>query len=186
MIVKGKESDSDVSSSKTRFAKAKFAMSVDYIFGRGTSKNLKFDDLCFEFSRKTGRLRYIIDSKTKEVLFSFRSNGSISPTIQGAKLLLGDNTFDHSSKRPRFVVTVLDGVSDFIAEGKTVFCKHVVSCDESLRAGEDVIVLNEKGKLLAVGKSVLACTLMKQFKRGVAVKTREGIKSRNGARSFIR
>jgi uncharacterized protein with predicted RNA binding PUA domain len=172
---------------------AKLSMSLDYIFGRGTSKNLKLSDFAYEHSKKTGRLRYVLDPLSKKVLFSFRANGSIAPTIEGAKLLLGKRTFKKSSsssslslsKRPRFTVTVLDGVSDFVANGKTVFCKHVVSCHKSLRPGEDVVVLNEKGSLLAVGKSVLPCELMKQFKRGVAVKVREGIKSRNAPSSFV-
>jgi archaeosine-15-forming tRNA-guanine transglycosylase len=39
--------------------------------------------------------------------------------------------------------------------------------------------LNERGNLLAVGSTVISSQLMKQFKRGVAVKVREGINSRH-------
>jgi conserved protein with predicted RNA binding PUA domain len=172
-------------SSRKEFAKAKLAMSLDYIFGRGTSKKLKFDEMDYQYSRKTGRLRYVIDPGKKKVFFTFRANGSIAPTVDGARLLVGYKKLKRFSSRPRFVVTVLNGVSDFIAQGKTVFCKHVVSCDKSLRAGEDVVILNEEGELLGVGKSVLPCQLMKQFKRGVAVKVREGIRSQNGTVSFF-
>jgi conserved protein with predicted RNA binding PUA domain len=174
-----------VSSSRNSFAIAKLSMSLDYIFGRGTSRRLKLDDLDYEYSKKTGRLRYVLDSSRKKVLFSFRANGSIAPTIEGAKLLLSHKMIKSITRRPRFTVTVLNGVSDFVADGRTVFCKHVVKCGKSLRPGEDVIILNEDGRLLAVGKSVLPCQLMKQFKRGVAVKVREGINSRNGASSFV-
>ena len=148
-------------------------MSLDYIFGKGTSKCLDFDVIDFQYSRKTGRLRYVMDRESKEILFTFRANGSIAPTIKGAKMMLGKVILKKS--RPRWVVTVIDGISEFIASGKTVFCKHVAECDKNLKAGEDVAVLNQKGKLLAVGKSVVTGALMKQFKRGVAVKVREGL-----------
>ncbi|MDH2902227.1 MAG: pseudouridine synthase [archaeon] len=174
-----------VSINKRKFAKLKLSMSLDYIFGRATSTKLKLDEMGYEYSRKTGRLRYVVDPTDKRVLFSFRANGSIAPTVNGAKLLLSHKKLKRLSERPRFAVTVLNGVGDFVANGKTVFCKHVVSCHKSLRAGEDVVVLNEEGKLLAVGKSVLPCQLMKQFKRGVAVKVREGIKSQNGTVPFV-
>jgi predicted RNA-binding protein (TIGR00451 family) len=174
------------SSGRKLFAIAKLSMSLDYVFGRRTSKNLKLDNLGYEYSKKTGRLRYVFDPNNRKVLFSFRPNGSIAPTIEGAKLLMSRRTLSKSlSQRPRFTVTVLDGVSDFVSAGRSVFCKHIVSCDESLRPGEDVIVLNEEGKLLAVGKTILPCALMKQFKRGVAVKIREGIKEGNGTSSFV-
>lgn len=76
---------------------------------------------------------------------------------------------------------MIDGVTEFVSGGKTVFCKHIVHCDDSLRANEDVVVLNEGGELLAVGRSIIAGPLMKQFKRGVAVKVRQGRTSRGGS-----
>ena len=177
-----------MSQSKKEFSKLKLAMSLDYIFGRGTSKKkaINYDELEYHFSRKTGRLRYVLDPKTKKVLFSFRANGSIAPTIEGAKLLLGSSEIKtRANKRPRFVVTVLDGITELASQGKTIFCKHVVACHPSLRAGEDVLILNEHGNLLAVGRSMLSSSAMKQFKRGSAVKVREGISSRNGSGTSI-
>lgn len=180
-----RDRDTFVTESKREFSKLKLAMSLDYIFGRGAGKKIDYDELEYQYSKKTGRLRYVLDPKTKKVLFSLRANGSIAPTVAGAGLLLGKSQLGRSSRRPRYVITVLDNVSDLVAAGKTVFCKHVVSCDKSLRGNEDVMVLNETGKLLAVGKTVVAGPIMKQFKRGVAVKVREGINSRNGT-SFVR
>ena len=57
-----------------------------------------------------------------------------------------------------------------------MFCKHVISCSNELRAGQDVAILNEAGDLLAAGRTVLSGPVIKQFKRGVAVKVREGAK----------
>lgn len=160
--------------SKESFARSKLAMTLDYIFGRNTSEAIDFSDLAFVYSRRTGRLKYVEGKTSKRVLFSFRPNGTIAPTIAGASLLLSRYKLSGIKKRPRWTVTVIDGVSEVVSQGKTVFCKHVVHCDDSLRGGDDVVVLNQKGDLLAVGKSIIAGPMMKQFKRGAAVKVREG------------
>ncbi len=157
---------------KYEMSKSKLAMSLDYIFGRGTSRLVDFEKLDFQYSRRTGRLRYVTNRESDEILFTFRANGSIAPTIKGASMMLRRRS---KKSKPRWIVTVIDGVSEFIASGKTVFCKHVAKCDENLKAGEDVVVLNQKGRLLAVGRSVVPGFMMKQFKKGVAVKVREGV-----------
>ena len=162
------------SSSKEVFSRSKLAMTLEYIFGRNTSRSLNFSQLQFVFSRRTGRLKYAADRNSKQVLFTFRPNGTVAPTIEGASLLLSKSKVTKIKSRPRWTITVLDGVSEVVSEGKTVFCKHVVHCDDSLRAGDDVSILNEKGDLLAVGRSIISGPMMKQFKRGPAVKVREG------------
>lgn len=159
---------------RDRFSGAKLKMSIDYIFGRGNSKSLDLKMLGFEYSRRTGRLRYVLDKSTKNVLFTFRQNGSIAPTIEGTNLLLLRANLSKIKARPSWTITVVDGVSDLIVKGKTAFCKHVVHCSDSVRAGEDVAILNESGKILAVGRTVVSGPQMKQFKRGPAVKVREG------------
>jgi len=71
-------------------------------------------------------------------------------------------------------VTVRGDVAKFIAEGGDVFAAHIVSADDEVRARDEVIVLDEEGKVLAVGRAVLSGEEMKAFKRGVAVKVRRG------------
>jgi conserved protein with predicted RNA binding PUA domain len=159
---------------KNDFAKSKLVMSLDYIFGKGTGKKLDLEKLDFKFSRRTGRLKYVIEKSSGKIFFTFRSNGTIAPTMLGAEMLMSGRNISRVKSRPRWTITVLDGVSDFISNGRTVFCKHVVSCSNLLRPGEDVAVLNESGKLLAMGRSVIAGPVLKQFKRGAAVKIREG------------
>ena len=160
---------------RDEFSKSKLTMTLDYIFGKSTSRSLKYSDLEFKYSRRTGRLKYVLAKGAKNVLFSFRPNGSIAPTMQGFAMLLSNHKLAKIKNRPRWSVTVIDGVSEVVAGGKTVFCKHVVACSDSLRAGQDVAILNEKGDLLATGRTIIAGPLMKQFKRGAAVKVREGV-----------
>jgi predicted RNA-binding protein (TIGR00451 family) len=66
-------------------------------------------------------------------------------------------------------------VADFIRAGGDVFAKHVVRADEQLRPGEEAIVIDEDDALLAVGSAVLNGREMSYFKRGVAVKVRDGV-----------
>jgi predicted RNA-binding protein (TIGR00451 family) len=92
-----------------------------------------------------------------------------SLTVEGAKRLL------KSSKLHRLCVKVQEDVAPFVAQGKSVFAKHVVDADEEIRPQEEVIVIGEDNRVLAVGKAVLTGREMKAFKHGVAVKVRRGI-----------
>jgi predicted RNA-binding protein (TIGR00451 family) len=172
MIRKTGARRSDIAAEKNQFDRSKVRMSLDYIFGPGTSRPIDFTKISFIHSRKTGRLKHLEDRISGRVLFTFRPNGTIAPTVAGASVLISDKR----NKRARWIVKVIDGVSEIVASGKTVFCRHVTSCSDLLRAGEDVVILNERGELLAVGCSVLSGPAMKQFKRGQAVKVREGTK----------
>jgi predicted RNA-binding protein (TIGR00451 family) len=67
-----------------------------------------------------------------------------------------------------------NGVSEFVAGGSDVFAVHVVETDDEIRAKDEVIVIDESRKVLAVGRALLSGEEMKAFKRGVAVKTRRG------------
>src|SRR5208283_2558422 len=123
------------SARKIEFWKSKFKMSIDYIFGSQTAENIDYEDLAFQFSNRTGRPRQIVQKEGGAVLFSFRPNGSIAPTILGAMLLWKWGHFRKKvgvKSRPGWVVTVIDEVTEVVAQGKTVFCKHVFHCDDSL------------------------------------------------------
>jgi len=61
-----------------------------------------------------------------------------------------------------------------VAEGRNVFAKHVVEADPEIRSGDEVIVVDERDILVAVGKAVLSGEEMVAFSRGIAVKTRIG------------
>ena len=65
-------------------------------------------------------------------------------------------------------------VSKYIAEGGDVFAVHVTEVDPEIRASDEVIVVDENGTVLAVGKAMLSSVEMKAFKSGVAVKVRHG------------
>lgn len=154
------------------FDKSKTVMTFDYVFGAGVSKSIEFSQISFLHSRKTGRIRQLRDAVTGKILFTYRPNGTIAPTVKGASMLLSQPR----NQRARWIVAVMNEVTEFVSGGKTVFCKHVVRVDDSLRSGEDVVVINMKKDILAVGRAVIDGFSMKQFKRGQAVKVREGVR----------
>lgn len=140
---------------------------ADYQFGQGIGKMLFPSDVKVSVSRRTGRVRHIcLDG---ELLATLRpSNGLFALTVEGAKRIF-------CSSPNKFWVEIQDDVRDFAERGKSVFARHVVDCDCEIRPGEEVIVIDSKNRVLAVGKAVLSGEEMKAFKRGVAVRVRSGI-----------
>lgn len=146
-------------------------MAIDYLFGKGISQIIPADKLNFTFSKKTGKVRSVL--LNDKLIATFRPDGSIALTIHGAELLV---------KHPKFAdncITIKDEVKDFIAMGKSVFVKHVINCGDRIKPKSETVILDENGKVIAVGKALLSAKMMKHFKSGVAVKVRKGIKTYN-------
>jgi uncharacterized protein with predicted RNA binding PUA domain len=86
-------------------------------------------------------------------------------------------------KYPGHRVVVNSDAAPFVAKGKTAFARHVAAVDPDIRAGEEVLVVDENDRLLATGKAVLAPLEMLSFKKGIAVDVRNGIESGDKADS---
>ena len=143
---------------------------ADYQLGRSAGEALFPNRVRVVFSRRTGRIRHIYLGG--RLLATLRpKDGLFSLTLAGAKRLL------RGVDPPRLWVRVSNDVASFVADGKSVFAKHVVAADSEIRPEEEVMVLDEDGRLLAVGRAVLTGREMLAFKRGVAVKVRRGIGS---------
>ncbi len=138
----------------------------DYQFGKGYGKKLFPDDVKITYSKRTGRIRYVFSDQDR--LVTLRPTDSLfSLTIKGAERLIETG---YSNLR----VMVNEEAAPFIAEGRSVFAKHIVEADMEIRPQEEVIVVDDKNKVLAVGKAVLTGKEMKSFKKGVAVRVRRG------------
>ena len=74
-------------------------------------------------------------------------------------------------------VVVKDDAVPFNREGKNVFCQFVKECDPALRPMEEVMVVDKDDTLIAIGRTLMTADEMFAFKKGIAVKVREGIKS---------
>ena len=146
----------------------KLQHSLDALFGRGVSKYLP-KEIDIILSRKTGRIRTV--SHKGKLLCTLRIDGSLAISIDFAQILLQNKIFRENC------VEINKDAAPFVMEGRSVFCKHVVWCGKNVRVSSDTPILFEN-KVIAVGKSILSSEMISDFKRGVAIKVRDSLKSR--------
>ncbi len=142
---------------------------ADYQFGENAGRAL-FPETCeFVISPKTGKIRQILDGGIRVATVK-PDSGMLSISVEGARRLMKAFCY------PKLRVVVDRRVGEFIASGKNVFAKHVVNADDNIRAGDEVIVVDEDDRLLATGRAALSAFEMLEFSRGVAVSVRQGVK----------
>lgn len=140
---------------------------ADYQFGKETGDALFSENVEVLRSKRTGRIRYVhLDGERLATLRP--TDGLFSLSIAGAKRII------KNASSARCLVTVQDEVSRFIREGRSTFAKHVVNANSDIRPKDEVIVVNQSGRVLAVGRAVLCGKEMVEFDTGVAVKVRRG------------
>ncbi len=152
-----------------RNKKLKTARTIaDYQFGRGAGETLFPDTDTVEFMlSKTRRISQIKDNGTR--IATLRSvDGLLTLSMEGAKRL--HRFFEY----PGIRVVMNEESSEFIKDGGTAFCKHLIDADPAIRAYDEVILVDEHDNLLATGKAMLSGEEMKKFEHGVAVKVRYG------------
>ncbi|HEY5539724.1 MAG TPA: PUA domain-containing protein, partial [Thermoplasmata archaeon] len=141
---------------------------ADMQFRRGAGDALLGGTVKLVRSRKTGRIRnvivdgrHILSMRAHDGLFTLRS--------EGAKIL------HRSFPAPAFRVVVETETVEFNRAGRNVFAKFVVSADPDLRPGDEVLIVDEEDRLVAVGQAFLNPEEMIAFRRGLAVHVREGL-----------
>ncbi|HZY94206.1 MAG TPA: PUA domain-containing protein [Candidatus Bathyarchaeia archaeon] len=142
---------------------------AEYQFGRHADKAFP-RTIRIARSPNTHRIRHIYNNG--KLLATYRpKDGLLALSIPGGEILR------RILEPPRKRVTVTPGVEKFIMKGGNVFAKHVVKVDPDLLPAEEVLVVDEKDQLLAVGRSFFNAQEMLSFKTGVAVKVRHGIEN---------
>ena len=141
---------------------------ADYQFGKNTGTKLFPDTIKIVYSKNTGKIRHI--HYEEEMLATLRpTTGLFILTVAGAKRLIRE------VNPPSCWVKVDDDAEPFVMKGRSAFAKHVIDADPTIRPNTEVIVINRKSNVLAVGKALLSGTEMKQFSRGMAVRVRRGV-----------
>ncbi|MDP3014068.1 MAG: hypothetical protein Q8M92_07505 [Candidatus Subteraquimicrobiales bacterium] len=140
---------------------------ADFQFGEGVSEELFPPGCTFIVSRRR-ELRQILYSG--ERLATLRAHdGRLTLGCAGAIRL-------HSIIRPpAYRIVIRDDVAGFIADGKNVFAKHVISADPGILAGDEVLVVDSADTLLATGEALLCGSEVCSFSFGQAVEVRHGI-----------
>jgi uncharacterized protein with predicted RNA binding PUA domain len=139
---------------------------ADYQFG-GLAGTALFPEGCSFVFSTTGRIRQILYEGAR-IATVRASDGRLTLGIEGARRLLAH------LPPPVYRVVMRDDVASFIAQGKNVFAKHVVAADPGIRAGDEVLVVDGSGRLLACGAAVISGAEMLAFNYGTAVKVRQG------------
>jgi uncharacterized protein with predicted RNA binding PUA domain len=146
---------------------------IDSLFGVGVSNALASETIQFEYSKRTGRIKNF--SVRNRLVATLRTDGGLALTVFGAQELSIVESF-----RVNCVVPIEEALP-FVSEGRSLFCKHVQWCGSNVRPGSDVAILesyDSNTKIVATGVALLGSASMNRYERGVAVKIREGIKSR--------
>ena len=161
-----------IDSDEIRYKKddvAKVKAIADYQFGFGAGDALFDGNIKIEKSKKTGKIRHIYDGKV--LIVNMRASDSyLVLSKEGAKRL------HNAMPYPKNRVVVNKDSEPFALDGKSVFCKFVVDCDDNIRAKDEDLIVNDQDKLLAYGKALLGACEINEFKTGQAIKTRKGFK----------
>ena len=138
-----------------------------YQFGAEAAGALEAAEVFIERSPRTGKIRTVgLDG---EHALSMRAHdGLFSLTFLGAKRLA------FAVPAPRHRVVVASETAPFNAQGKSVFARFVKAMDTQLRPGDEALVTDEAGGLVAVGVVLLTAHETRSFQTGVAVHVREG------------
>ena len=145
---------------------------IDALFGTSIYDSLTTQhdtkDFKFEYSKKTGRIKSF--SIKNQLVITLRTDGGLALTIFGATQFLGTERF-----RQNCIIPIEQAVP-FIRQGRSLFCKHVEWCGTNVKVGSDVAIVDGVDKVVAVGRALIGFSHMKNYRKGIAVKVREGIK----------
>jgi predicted RNA-binding protein (TIGR00451 family) len=145
-------------------SRRQFELMLEYEFGRGVARALPKKGLKFGYSRRSGRMKDV--HHEGRLFVTIRPNGAIAPTLYGATVLAKSRSYLENS------IVVRDEATKFIKEGKSAFCKFVVSSGKHVLPGGEVAIRDKSGMVIGVGKAKMRGEFMLTFNAGVAVKVR--------------
>jgi uncharacterized protein with predicted RNA binding PUA domain len=138
---------------------------ADYQWGSGAGRALFAGE--FEVTHtSSGRPRQVRTDQGR--LVTYDTDGRFTLGVAGGERL------QDAVGPPAYRVVVGSESEPYVREGRNAFAKFVVNADPAIRPGDEVLVVHERGELLAVGRAELDGMGMSDFETGVAVKIREG------------
>jgi len=147
---------------------AKVKAVADYQFGKGAADALFDGALQIIKSKTTEKIRNVLVDG-KHVVSMRAPDGFFTLRPAGAEKL-----HKHFAS-PRMRVIVNADSAEFNKEGKNVFGGFVHDCDPDLVPMDEVLVVDEADKLIAIGRTLLVREEMLAVKKGLVVKVREAV-----------
>ncbi len=142
----------------------------DIQFGKGAGKALLDGKVELVLSRNTDRIRNVLVHGV-HILSMRAGDGFFTLKIAGGQIL------KNSFSSPGLRVIVNTDSAEFNRQGRNVFCGFVLDADPGIVPGDEVLVVDEKDELCAIGQAMMTRTEMLAFRKGIAVKVREGAKN---------
>ncbi|MFC4246696.1 PUA domain-containing protein [Natribaculum luteum] len=140
---------------------------ADYQFGAGAGEALFPPTETLTIKRtSSGRPQQIHADGDRIV--SFGTDGRFTLGLEGGYRLAD------ALESPAYRVIVDDESEPFVRDEKNVFAKFVVDAGPEIRPGDEVLVVHERGEVLAVGRAELDADSIADFETGMAVAVREG------------
>ncbi len=140
---------------------------ADYQFGAGASDALFPSDEPVTIKRtSSGRPQQVHGEDGRIV--SFGIDGRFTLGLDGGRRL------NAALDSPSYRVVVDDESEPFVRDEKNVFAKFVCDVGPAIRPGDEVLIVHERGDLIAVGTAHLSADAIADFDTGVAVYVREG------------
>jgi len=136
---------------------------------------------------RQGRIKNAISSSGKHIASPRLTDGGISLTTDGAielhshrrrKIPSGfedTQAWNFIGEGPAWVV-VNDDAEPFVRKGRNVFHGFILAADPWLTPGRTCLIVNQKGELLGHGLSNCNSEEFATFNKGIAIKTRDGIR----------
>ncbi|ELY93193.1 PUA domain-containing protein [Natrialba chahannaoensis JCM 10990] len=147
---------------------------ADYQFGAGAGTALFPDMSSSDASADELTIKRTSSGRPQQVhaeagrIVSFGIDGQFTLGLEGGRRLAA------VLESPAYRVVVDDESEPFVRDEKNVFTKFVVDVGEEIRPGDEVLVVHERGELLAVGRAELDAASIADFETGMAVNVREG------------
>jgi len=137
----------------------------------GIGKRVFPDNILLKISRNTGKIREVLTSSGEAIASVLASTYTFNLKLPAAKKI------HEAVPSPKLRVVVVNEIAeDLVTYGSSVFARHILYVDESLRAGSEVLVVDENNNLLCVGRLILSPDEIVHFITGPAVKLRECVK----------
>jgi 7-cyano-7-deazaguanine tRNA-ribosyltransferase len=136
---------------------------------------------------RVGRVKNALSSEGKHLASPRLKDGGLSLTNHGAEALharrtqpcpTGFTSNPHVKCGDGLSWVVVDGDAEpFVLQGRNVFHGFILGCDPGISPGDTCLLVNQEGTLLGHGVSTRTSHELMCFQKGVAIKTRGGLKT---------